>query len=186
MAHASFNWQDPFLLDQPTQRRRAHGARGRCRLLPGQAAAARDRSLSQGADRCRHLPRNGRTRPAGPHDSRAYGGPGLNYVAYGLIAREVERVDSGYRSMMSVQSSLVMVPIFEFGTEAQQPEIPAQAGHRRMDWLLRPDRARPRLRPRLHGQPRAQGGGRLQAQRQPRCGSPTARLPTCLWSGPRR
>nr|GEZ54264.1 hypothetical protein [Tanacetum cinerariifolium] len=49
-----------------------------------------------------------------------YGGSGLNYVCYGLIAREVERVDSGYRSMMSVQSSLVMVPINEFGTEAQK------------------------------------------------------------------
>jgi len=49
-----------------------------------------------------------------------YGGAGLNYVSYGLIAREVERVDSGYRSMMSVQSSLVMFPIFEFGTEAQR------------------------------------------------------------------
>jgi glutaryl-CoA dehydrogenase len=49
-----------------------------------------------------------------------YGGAGLNYVSYGLVAREVERVDSGYRSMMSVQSSLVMVPIFEFGTEAQK------------------------------------------------------------------
>ena len=49
-----------------------------------------------------------------------YGGAGLNYVSYGLIAREVERVDSGYRSMMSVQSSLVMVPINEFGSEAQK------------------------------------------------------------------
>ena len=49
-----------------------------------------------------------------------YGGAGLNYVCYGLIAREVERVDSGYRSMMSVQSSLVMVPIFIFGSEAQK------------------------------------------------------------------
>jgi glutaryl-CoA dehydrogenase len=49
-----------------------------------------------------------------------YGGAGLNYVAYGLVAREVERVDSGYRSMLSVQSSLVMVPIYEFGTEEQK------------------------------------------------------------------
>ncbi len=49
-----------------------------------------------------------------------YGGAGLNYVAYGLVAREVERIDSGYRSMLSVQSSLVMVPINEFGTEAQK------------------------------------------------------------------
>ncbi|MEN9397211.1 MAG: hypothetical protein RLZ81_1741, partial [Pseudomonadota bacterium] len=57
-----------------------------------------------------------------------YGGPGLNYVAYGLIAREVERVDSGYRSMMSVQSSLVMLPIFEFGNEAtRQKYLPKLA-----------------------------------------------------------
>src|ERR671924_701968 len=56
----------------------------------------------------------------GPTIPPEYGGPGLNYVSYGLIAREVERVDSGYRSMMSVQSSLVMLPIFEFGTEAQR------------------------------------------------------------------
>jgi glutaryl-CoA dehydrogenase len=49
-----------------------------------------------------------------------YGGSDLNYVCYGLVAREVERVDSGYRSMMSVQSSLVMLPIFEFGSEAQK------------------------------------------------------------------
>jgi glutaryl-CoA dehydrogenase len=83
-----------------------------------------------------------------------YGGAGLNYVCYGLVAREVERVDSGYRSMMSVQSSLVMVPINEFGNEAHQAEVPAQAGHRRMDRLLRPDRAQPRLRPRQHGHPR--------------------------------
>ena len=49
-----------------------------------------------------------------------YGGAGASYVAYGLIAREVERVDSGYRSMMSVQSSLVMHPIHAYGTEAQK------------------------------------------------------------------
>jgi glutaryl-CoA dehydrogenase len=56
----------------------------------------------------------------GPTIAPEYGGPGLSYVAYGLIAREIERVDSGYRSMMSVQSSLVMLPIDEFGTEAQR------------------------------------------------------------------
>lgn len=50
----------------------------------------------------------------------AYGGAGASYVAYGLIAREIERVDSGYRSMLSVQSSLVMYPIHAFGTEAQR------------------------------------------------------------------
>lgn len=56
----------------------------------------------------------------GPTISPEYGGAGLGYVAYGLIAREVERVDSGYRSMMSVQSSLVMVPIETFGSDAQK------------------------------------------------------------------
>ena len=49
-----------------------------------------------------------------------YGGAGLNYVSYGLVAREVERVDSGYRSAMSVQSSLVMHPIHAYGTEEQR------------------------------------------------------------------
>ncbi|MCX7056734.1 MAG: acyl-CoA dehydrogenase family protein, partial [Proteobacteria bacterium] len=49
-----------------------------------------------------------------------YGGAGASYVAYGLVAREIERVDSGYRSMMSVQSSLVMYPIYAFGSEAQR------------------------------------------------------------------
>ena len=49
-----------------------------------------------------------------------YGGLGASYVAYGLVAREIERVDSGYRSMMSVQSSLVMYPIYAYGTEAQR------------------------------------------------------------------
>ncbi len=56
----------------------------------------------------------------GPTIPTEYGGAGLNYVSYGLIAREIERVDSGFRSVMSVQSSLVMVPIFEFGSEEQR------------------------------------------------------------------
>ncbi len=64
---------------------------------------------------------------------RQYGGAGLNYVAYGLIAREVERVDSGYRSMMSVQSSLVMVPINQFGNEAtKQKYLPKLASGERI------------------------------------------------------
>ena len=56
----------------------------------------------------------------GPTIPEEYGGAGLGYVAYGLIARELERVDSGYRSTLSVQSSLVMHPIFSYGTEAQR------------------------------------------------------------------
>src|SRR4029079_15312371 len=62
-----------------------------------------------------------------------YGGGGLNYVCYGLVAREIERVDSGYRSMMSVQSSLVMVPINQFCTEEQkQKYLPKLA---RGEWI---------------------------------------------------
>ena len=64
----------------------------------------------------------------GPTIPEAYGGASLNYVSYGLIAREVERVDPGYRSMMSVQSSLVMVPIDEVGNEAtKQKYLPKLA-----------------------------------------------------------
>ena len=57
-----------------------------------------------------------------------YGCPGLNYVSYGLIAREVERVDSGYRSAMSVQSSLVMYPIYAYGTEQQKDQYLPRLG----------------------------------------------------------
>lgn len=67
----------------------------------------------------------------GPTIPPEYGGSGLNYVSYGLIAREIERVDSGYRSMMSVQSSLVMLPIHTFGTEDQKKKYLPRlaAGH---------------------------------------------------------
>ena len=70
----------------------------------------------------------------------AYGGAGLNYVGYGLIAHQVESVDSGFRSMMSVQSSLVMLPIYEFGSEAQRQQYLPQLA-RRADWLFLIDRA---------------------------------------------
>ena len=66
------------------------------------------------------LPKMGELGLLGPTIPETYGGAGLGYVAYGLIAREIERVDSGYRSMMSVQSSLVMYPIYAYGTEAQR------------------------------------------------------------------
>ena len=91
------------------------------RLRARQAAAARARSVPQRDRRTsRSSARWANSACSGPTIPEQYGGPGLNYVSYGLIAREVERVDSGYRSMMSVQSSLVMVPINAFGTEAQK------------------------------------------------------------------
>ncbi|MBU3711070.1 MAG: acyl-CoA dehydrogenase [Limnohabitans sp.] len=120
MAHAAFQWQDPFLLDQQLteeERMIRDAAQAYCsdRLMPRVRDAFRHESTDPTIFR-----EMGELGLLGPTIPAQYGGPGLNYVAYGLIAREVERVDSGYRSMMSVQSSLVMVPINEFGTEAQK------------------------------------------------------------------
>ena len=120
MAHASFQWDDPFLLDQQLTEdermvREAAAAYCQERLQPRVLEAFRHEKTDPAIFR-----EMGELGLLGPTIPTEYGGPGLNYVAYGLIAREVERVDSGYRSMMSVQSSLVMVPIYEFGTEAQK------------------------------------------------------------------
>ena len=120
MAHTPFNWQDPFLLDQQLTEdermvREAAAAYCQDKLAPRVLNAFRNEQTDAAIFR-----EMGELGLLGPTIPTEYGGPGLNYVAYGLIAREVERVDSGYRSMMSVQSSLVMVPIFEFGTEAQK------------------------------------------------------------------
>ncbi len=120
MAHAAFNWQDPFLLDSQLSDdermvRDASAAYCQDKLQPRVIEAFRQEQTDASIFR-----EMGELGLLGPTIPEAYGGPGLNYVAYGLIAREVERVDSGYRSMMSVQSSLVMVPIYEFGTEAQK------------------------------------------------------------------
>ena len=124
------------------------------------------RPIARSVSTADHLPEMGALGLLGPTIPEEYGGAGLGYVAYGLIAREIERVDSGYRSAMSVQSSLVMYPIYAYGTEAQRPEISAQARHRRDRRLLRPDRARPRLRSRLDGDARREGRRRLQAHRR--------------------
>jgi glutaryl-CoA dehydrogenase len=126
--NARFDWGDPLLLD---------------RQLTDEERAVRDAAASYCQDRLapRVLEafRQERTDPAifrekgelgllGPTIPEQYGGAGLNYVGYGLIAREVERVDSGYRSMMSVQTSLVMVPILEFASEAtRQKYLPGLA-----------------------------------------------------------
>ena len=117
---AQFVWDDPLLLDQQlTQDERMvrEAARAYCqqKLAPRVLEAFRLEKTDAGIFR-----EMGALGMLGPTIPAEYGGPGLNYVSYGVIAREVERVDSGYRSMMSVQSSLVMLPIFEFGTEAQR------------------------------------------------------------------
>jgi glutaryl-CoA dehydrogenase len=117
---ATFQWDDPLLLeDQLTQDERMirDAARDYCqgKLAPRVLKAFREERTDPAIFReMGELGLLGATIPP------EYGGAGLNYVCYGLIAREVERVDSGYRSMMSVQSSLVMVPIYAFGSEAQK------------------------------------------------------------------
>ena len=117
---ASFNWADPLLLDtQLTEEERmvrdaaAEYAQGR--LMPRIHDAYRNETTDPAIFR-----EMGELGLLGITIPEQYGGANLNYVSYGLIAREIERVDSGYRSMMSVQSSLVMVPINEFGSEAQK------------------------------------------------------------------
>ena len=117
-ANPAFQWADPFLLDDQltTDERMVRDAArsyAQDKLLPRVTLAFRNEQTDPAIFReMGELGLLGATIPT------EYGGSGLNYVSYGLIAREVERVDSGYRSMMSVQSSLVMVPIFEFGNEA--------------------------------------------------------------------
>jgi glutaryl-CoA dehydrogenase len=120
---AGFVWDDPLLIDQQlTQDERMvrEAAHAYCqeKLAPRVLEAFRHEKTDAAIFR-----EMGAIGLLGPTIPPEYGGPGLNYVSYGLIAREVERVDSGYRSMMSVQSSLVMVPIFEFGTEAQRKKF---------------------------------------------------------------
>lgn len=119
-ANAEFHWADPLLLDQQLSAdermvRDAAAAYCQDKLMPRVLQSFRNEKTD--VEIFREMGELGLLGPTIPDQ---YGGPGLNYVSYGLIAREVERVDSGYRSMMSVQSSLVMVPIYEFGTEAQK------------------------------------------------------------------
>ena len=117
-SRASFHWDDPLLLSEQLsddERMVVDSARAYCqdKLKPRVLEAFRHEKTDASI-----FPEMGALGLLGPTIPEEYGGAGLNYVSYGLIAREVERVDSGYRSMMSVQSSLVMVPINEFGNEA--------------------------------------------------------------------
>ncbi len=126
---ARFQWDDPFLLeDQLSEDERLIRDTARAyaqeklqpRILEAYAKELTDRSIFTEMGELGLL---GVTLP------EAYGGAEASYVAYGLVAREVERVDSGYRSMMSVQSSLVMYPIYAYGDEAQRKRyLPKLAG----------------------------------------------------------
>jgi glutaryl-CoA dehydrogenase len=120
VTEAGFHWDDPLQLEQQLSSEE--------RMVRD---AARDYAQSALAPRVLEAFRHERTDVAifremgalgmlGATLTAQYGGAGLNQVSYGLVAREIERIDSGFRSMMSVQSSLVILPIFAFGTEAQR------------------------------------------------------------------
>jgi len=128
MSKQNFAWDDPFLLDSQlaANERQIRNA-------------ARDFARRELAPRTRDAFRQENTEPAiyralgemgllGATLPPQYGGSGLNYVSYGLIAREVEYVDSAWRTLISVQSSLTMVPIYEFGTEAQKEKYLKKLG----------------------------------------------------------
>ena len=118
-----FDWSDPLLFDEQLNEEEAlvvqsTRAFAQQALQPRVSAAYLNEATDRGIFReFGALGLLGITIPV------AYGGAGASYVEYGLVAREIERVDSGYRSMLSVQSSLVMQPIFAFGTEAQREKF---------------------------------------------------------------
>ncbi|MFZ9081749.1 MAG: acyl-CoA dehydrogenase [Burkholderiaceae bacterium] len=120
---AKFQWEDPFLLSAQLtddERMIRDAARSYCqeKLQPRVLEAFRHEKVDTTI-----FQEMGELGLLGPTISTAYGGAGVSDVAYGLIASEVERVDSGYRSMFSVQSSLVMLPIEAFGTEDQKQKF---------------------------------------------------------------
>ena len=117
---ASFQWDDPFFLDQQLSEderlvRDAARSYAQDKLLPRVV----DAYLNEKTDRA-IFNEMGEMGLLGVTVAEEYGGAGSTYVSYGVVAREVERVDSGYRSMMSVQSSLVMYPIEAYGSDAQK------------------------------------------------------------------
>lgn len=132
-AELSFRWDDPLHLETlltEEERMVSQTARGyaRDRLLPRVVAAAREENFDRAI-----MTEMGELGLLGATLPEEYGGAALSHVAYGLIAREVEAIDSGYRSAMSVQSSLVMHPIFAFGREDQKKKyLPKLASG---DWV---------------------------------------------------
>ena len=179
----AFQWDDPLLLngqlnDEERQIRAA--ARDYCqnRLKPRIQEAFKKESFDRSI-----LTEMGELGLLGPTLAEKYGGAGASHVAYGLIAREVERVDSGYRSAMSVQSSLVMHPIEAYGSEAQKHRyLPALAsgalvgcfGLTEPDFGSDPGGMRTRAR-------KTEGGYRLNGQKMWITNSPIADL-AVVWA----
>ena len=125
--YAPFNWEDPLNLNENL-------SEDETIVMESARAYAQDKLMPRILDANRHetfdpdIFREMGAQGLLGSTIDGYGCAGVNYVCYGLIAREVERVDSGYRSMMSVQSSLVMHPIHEFGTEAQKEKYLPKLG----------------------------------------------------------
>src|SRR4030088_1889510 len=134
---AAFNWEDPLDLESELteeERMVRDTARGYAqdKLFPRVLMDNREERFDRAI-----VSEMGALGLLGPTIPEEYGGAGLGYVAYGLITREIERVDSGYRSAMSVQSSLVMWPIFAYGTEQQRKRyLPKLASGERVGWLV--------------------------------------------------
>ncbi|PKO93290.1 MAG: acyl-CoA dehydrogenase [Betaproteobacteria bacterium HGW-Betaproteobacteria-10] len=128
MSKPTFNWPDPFLLDSQLaadERQVRNAARDFAQksLKPRILAAFREETTDPAIYRAMgEMGLLGCTLPP------QYGGAGLNYVSYGLIAREIESIDSAYRTLLSVQSSLVMLPIYEFGSEEQKQKYLPKLG----------------------------------------------------------
>ena len=180
---ASFRWDDPLLFDdQLTEDERLirDTARGYAqdKLMPRVV----DAYMQEHTDRA-IFNEMGELGLLGVTIPEAYGGAGAGYVSYGLVAREIERVDSGYRSMMSVQSSLVMYPIYAYGDESQRKKyLPKLATG---EWvgcfgLTEPDAGSD---PGRHEDAGREDRPTAIASPAPRCGFPTRRSPTCSWSG---
>ena len=115
-----FKWDDAFFLEDQLEEdermlRDAAQAFAQDKLAPRVTQAYRDEAVTPEI-----FAEMGEAGLLGTTIPEEYGGLGAGYVTYGLVAREIERIDSGYRSMMSVQSSLVMYPIYAYGSEAQR------------------------------------------------------------------
>lgn len=179
----AFQWDDPLLLNEQLngeERQIQAAARDYCqnRLKPRIQDAFKKESFDRSI-----LTEMGELGLLGPTLAEKYGGAGASHVAYGLIAREVERVDSGYRSAMSVQSSLVMHPIEAYGSETQkQRYLPALASGERVGCfgLTEPDFGSDPGGMRTRAS-KTEGGYRLNGQKMWITNSPIADL-AVVWA----
>ena len=180
-----FRGVDYYGVESLLSEERADGARRRARLGGGRVPARSSPSTTAPAPSRWSSSRSSASSASSAPPSRATAARASTNVAYGLIMQELERGDSGLRSFASVQSGLVMYPIYAYGSEAQKERWLPGAPARRGDRLLRPHRARPRLRPGRDEDARGPEGRRATCSTAPSSGSRTARWPTSPSCGPR-